>query len=1185
MHNDPPFTPSDAGCIEALEQRVAPAAVVTHWVGLSGTWTDPAHWDAGVPNNADGTGNSYTAIIDVGALNPVVTIDSHIVVTSLTNAEAIQVNANGSAQVGDAPFTPGALDNSAGSISVGTSGTFAVTNSVGSLTTAKLGAIHVGGGTFALQTALANSGATLSIDAPTGAWELDGGSIVGGTVQSGNGSKLVASPGGGTLDGVTLNADLDVTKGNTVFATIVHGLTLNGTATVGAFGFLNFDGTQTLGGTGSVLFTEGPASGLIQSNTADPAPILTIGSTMTIHGGATQSSGASIGDSDYLGTVGSGTIVNNGKISADVAGATLFLNRSAIVNHGTIEAKNGGHLNLGNLSTSNGTLSATGSGSMLEIYGLHWTNSGTLGETGAKLLLGGTFTVAELGPLTLSGSGEVLIAGVLQNAGTTLTLDPAAKWYLYGGTILGGTVQSSNGSKLVLVPSGGVLDGVTLNTDLDVTVGNSVTRAVVLHGLTLNGIATFGANSNLNFFGSQTLGGTGSVLFLDSANSSLRLANSHTTLTIGPGITIHGGSAQSLGARIGSTDFFGTPTDITVVNQGRILADVNGTSLNITGDRFINTGTLEEINGGTINAPTPVSTEKKILTKTSAPYAFQDADGTPVQVKWLGAGSATLVRFTDSNAHGDLFSITTNGSDLTSTLSISTTGAGATTNVETIDINGSLKALSAPTTNLVGHVSSTHSVGALTLGQVVSGSSIDLGPRAAGDTKSVTSLTFDLVANLQIDSATPLLALTAAQWLDRDGTPDVITAPSLGTLTIKAAASRALASDFEAGFNLTGVGVAPKALTLGHAAISGKIAGSDWKVTGNVGTITAGSTATDWSTHFTGSLLSFTTTGNASGDLHLGARAAGDLTSRTTLNFDTASELSIHSLTPILSLTTRNWIDEDASVDVIQAPSLGTLSVKGDTKPTRMLPGNFSADLTLNGAGVAATAKTLGTVTVKGKIDAATWSVTGAAGTITAGSTGTAWDATFTKAVTSVTASSLSGKLHAASIGTVRADNITQLTLGLTQTVSPTIKALGTLTVKNAIDNSDIRTAGNIGSVTAAKILHSKLFAGVQSGVNALPQTTADFAALATIVKVVVTGTANLADPGLLDSDIAASIITSASITRFAPSNNGVPYGLTADRIATLTLKTASSTVTKTNLNTPSADASGSADDFFVRIV
>jgi hypothetical protein len=271
--------------------------------------------------------------------------------------------------------------------------------------------------------------------------------------------------------------------------------------------------------------------------------------------------------------------------------------------------------------------------------------------------------------------------------------------------------------------------------------------------------------------------------------------------------------------------------------------------------------------------------------------------------------------------------------------------------------------------------------------------------------------------------------------------------------------------------------------------------------------------------------------------------------------------------------------------DVIAAPSLATLTVKGDTKISRPLAGDFAADLTLNGTGVAATAKTLGAVTVKGKIDAATWSVTGAAGAITAGSTGTAWDATFTKAITSVTASTLSGTLHAASIGTVKADNIIQLTLGLTQAVSPTIKALGTLTVKNAIDSSDIRAAGNIGTVTAGKMLHSRLFAGVPSSVSALPQTSADFAAVATIAKVVVTGTANLADPGLLDSYIAASKITSASITRFAASNNGVPDGLAADSIASLTLKTATSTVTKTNLTTPTSDASASGDDFFVRIV
>src|SRR4051812_31694930 len=75
--------------IELLEQRVVPAAVVTHWVGGSGNWTDPAHWDNGVPNDADG--NSYTAIIDVGALDPVVTIDSQMLVDTLINAESIQI--------------------------------------------------------------------------------------------------------------------------------------------------------------------------------------------------------------------------------------------------------------------------------------------------------------------------------------------------------------------------------------------------------------------------------------------------------------------------------------------------------------------------------------------------------------------------------------------------------------------------------------------------------------------------------------------------------------------------------------------------------------------------------------------------------------------------------------------------------------------------------------------------------------------------------------------------------------------------------------------------------------------------------------------------------------------------------------------------------------------------------------
>ncbi len=126
--------------------------------------------------------------------------------------------------------------------------------------------------------------------------------------------------------------------------------------------------------------------------------------------------------------------------------------------------------------------------------------------------------------------GNVEFAGTLENTGATLILHPAATWSLFGGTIQGGTVQSSSGSKLLLTTQRGTLDGVTLNADLDVTGGGANTGADIYHGLTLNGVATMGQNALLDFYGSQTLGGIGSVLFLDKSDSVLRLPTSGTTL-------------------------------------------------------------------------------------------------------------------------------------------------------------------------------------------------------------------------------------------------------------------------------------------------------------------------------------------------------------------------------------------------------------------------------------------------------------------------------------------------------------------------------------------------------------------------------------------------------------------------------------------------------------------------------
>ena len=128
------------------------------------------------------------------------------------------------------------------------------------------------------------------------------------------GAELTFTNSGGTLAGVTFNNNLDLASVNGANATITGGLTLNG-ATVdlgnaagSTYGQLYFNGTQTLGGTGTVLF--GPER--LQRGVRDRLPrgTLTIGSGITVRG-----SSGTIG-----GYYSSDAVVNQGTIAADGSG-------------------------------------------------------------------------------------------------------------------------------------------------------------------------------------------------------------------------------------------------------------------------------------------------------------------------------------------------------------------------------------------------------------------------------------------------------------------------------------------------------------------------------------------------------------------------------------------------------------------------------------------------------------------------------------------------------------------------------------------------------------------------------------------------------------------------------------------------------------------------------------------------
>ncbi len=375
---------------------------------------------------------------------------------------------------------------------------------------------------FSITGSLSNSGNTLALSGP-GTFTSSG-LIQGGTISVAAATRLELS---GTVDGVTVDGNVTVSGNSGV--TVQDGLTLNGTATLGAasssvYGYMNFMGSQTLSGTGTVVFGQYSPNTLLLGQ-ADTT--LTIGSGITVRG---QSGGVGYNPSLGLGT-SNAAVVNQGTIQADVAGGTITVDGTSDQNAGNLDALNGA---------------------------------------------------------TLS------ILGALANV-ATVSVDATSVLSL-GGTLTGGTIDTQTGAQIY----GSTLDAVTIDGNFTVSGDSSVT---VQDGLTLNGTLTLGAASSsvygyLNFMGSQTLSGTGTVVFGQASPNTLLVGQAGTTLTIGSGITVRGQSgAVGYNPSLG----LGTP-DAAVVNQGTIQADVAGGTITVYGAAaaFSNSGTVNA-SAGSVN--------------------------------------------------------------------------------------------------------------------------------------------------------------------------------------------------------------------------------------------------------------------------------------------------------------------------------------------------------------------------------------------------------------------------------------------------------------------------------------------------------------------------------------------------------------------------------------------------------
>ena len=316
-------------------------------------------------------------------------------------------------------------------------------------------------------------------------------------------------------------------------------------------------------------------------------------------------------------------------------------------------------INSGSFTVNSGTTNLSGG------------NGGTLTETSSTVnVLSGTFA----GLVTLTGSGGIYnITGTLTNSGT-LALSGSAispTYKLQGGTINGGTLSTTDGAELTATQSGGTLNGVTLAGTL--FTGQIINTYVdIKGGLTLatGGLVTMYGNGELDFVGSQSLTGTGTVDFADNliiANSfnpsglkGLYVPNAGNTLTIASGVTIDG-----------DTGFVGSTTGSFITNNGTIAANGGGT-ITVQSDTNYSSGTLT---GGTWQV-SGSSTLDLVGASISTNAASILLSGAGAQFNQNTSSSNALAAFTTNAAAGS-FTIE-NGANFTS--------AGTFTNSGTVTI-------------------------------------------------------------------------------------------------------------------------------------------------------------------------------------------------------------------------------------------------------------------------------------------------------------------------------------------------------------------------------------------------------------------------------------------------------------------------------------------------------------------
>jgi cyclophilin family peptidyl-prolyl cis-trans isomerase len=432
--------------------------------------------------------------------------------------------------------------------------------------------------------------------------------------------------------------------------------------------------------------------------------------------------------------------------------------------------------------------------------------------------------------------------------------------------------------------------------------------------------------------------------------------------------------------------------------------------------------------------------------------------------------------------------------------------------------------------------------------------------------------TFDVQVALEsADVAVGTGAARGVTYADADGTAGVITVTG-GTATVRVSGIHLTQT---AGRTGTAVGgdlleVAGITVTGGSPSITVRGTGGDGRLVVN------GVTSAVPVRRFSGRPVALRGTADFAGGvgrLEL-ARADG-----ATLNLGganasvtilAATDTDLTAAGAVRTLRVGSWTGTDADRDVITAPAIRTLQSGGD----------FTGDLALTGA---PGTRVLNSVKVLGAVPSGTWSTTGAVGSVSVGSTGAAWSGAFGQVNSFKVTGDLSGTLTAGSVRSVRAGSVTSAVIALTQGPGTGLTNLGSLNSAGAISGTSIRSAGNIGSITAASMTGSSIFAGVEEPAGlpvALPDAATDFVPGVSIRALNVR---NRTAASFSGSYVAAASLGRMNLGVVNTANGGVPFGLAALDLASLTAVDGAGAPIRARRLT---DPAGSIDqgDFKVRV-